>query len=65
MAKRGSAKEGEREQIAIRLDRSTIKQLDTLADKLSRPGLALSRADALRIALATGIESLEREAAKR
>lgn len=47
--------------LSIRVDASAFDRLDALAVKLSRPGLDLSRSDAARIALETGIEALEQE----
>jgi uncharacterized protein (DUF4415 family) len=48
-------------QTAVRLDADVIDHLDTIAKKLSRPGLEVTRTDALRIALMTGIEVIEKE----
>jgi predicted DNA-binding protein len=48
-------------QTAIRLDRDLIERLDAVADKLSRPGLAVTRSDAMRICLMTGLEAIEKE----
>lgn len=48
-------------QIAIRFEPSVVARLEALARKLSRPGLPLSRADALRVALMTGLEQIEHE----
>lgn len=47
--------------IAVRVPEETIERLDALAAKLSRPGLDLSRSDAARVALESGIGALERE----
>jgi predicted DNA-binding protein len=57
-------KDEPKEQIAIRLERATLKRLDALAQKLERPGESLTRADALRMALARGIEVLEADKGK-
>ena len=66
MPKNTPAKEkGPAVQTAVRLDPELLARLDAAAAKLSRPGLVLTRADAIRIALATGIEAIEREPAKR
>ncbi len=51
----------EKAQLAIRLDTGLIKRLDAVAARLSRPGLAVTRTDAVRIALLTGLEAIERE----
>lgn len=54
-------KEGEKVQIGVRLDEALIARLDKVASKLSRPGLAVTRTDAVRIALLTGLEAIEKE----
>lgn len=48
-------------QVGVRLDADLLRRLDALAARLSRPGLQLSRADAVRIALATGLDAIEAE----
>lgn len=48
-------------QCAVRLENEVIARLDKLAAKLSRPGLQLTRADAIRICLAEALPRLERE----
>lgn len=48
-------------QTAIRLDQSVIDRLDAAAAKLSRPGLAVTRSDAMRICLLTGLQAIEKE----
>jgi predicted DNA-binding protein len=48
-------------QTAVRLDPELIARLDAVATKLSRPGLEVTRADAIRIALATGLQVIEKE----
>jgi predicted DNA-binding protein len=48
-------------QTAVRLDTEVIARLDAIAGKLSRPGLEVTRTDALRIALMTGMEVIEKE----
>jgi hypothetical protein len=48
-------------QVAVRLAPDLLRRLDTAARKLSRPGLELTRADAIRIALETGLQSIEKE----
>jgi Arc/MetJ-type ribon-helix-helix transcriptional regulator len=50
-------------QIALRLPKSFLAQADELAPLLSRPGFEASRSDALRAALARGLESLLNELA--
>lgn len=46
----------------IRLDDATLERVDKVAARLTRPGLELTRTDALRVCLLTGLEALEREA---
>jgi predicted DNA-binding protein len=48
-------------QTAVRLDPELLVRLDAVATKLSRPGLEVTRADAIRIALATGLQAIEKE----
>jgi predicted transcriptional regulator len=48
-------------QTAVRLDPDLLARLDAVATKLSRPGLEVTRADAIRIALATGLQAIEKE----
>lgn len=48
-------------QVAIRLDAELIPRLDAVAAKLSRPGLSLTRTDAVRICLQTGLAAIEKE----
>lgn len=46
-------------QIAIRLTDGMIERMDKLAEKMSKPGLQLTRADVHRQAVFLGIEKLE------
>lgn len=48
-------------QIAVRLDAGVIGRLDAIAAKLTRPGLAVTRTDAIRIALLSGLQTIEKE----
>jgi predicted DNA-binding protein len=48
-------------QTAVRLEAEVIARLDAIATKMSRPGLEVTRTDALRIALMTGLEVIEKE----
>jgi predicted DNA-binding protein len=62
MPKTKTAKEkGPAVQTAVRLDPELLARLDAVAVKLSRPGLEVTRADAIRIALATGLLAIEKE----
>jgi hypothetical protein len=49
------------QQVAVRLDAEVLRRLDAIAAKLSRPGLVLTRTDAIRIALLTGLQAIEKE----
>ena len=51
----------EKTQIAVRLDGDLIARLDAVAAKLSRPGLDVTRADAIRVALEAGLRAIEKE----
>jgi hypothetical protein len=48
-------------QTAVRLDPDLIARLDAVAVKLSRPGLEVTRTDAMRICLLTGLQAIEKE----
>ena len=52
---------GPTQQIAVRLDADVIGRLDAIAGKMSRPGLEVTRTDAIRIALLTGLQAIEKE----
>lgn len=52
-------------QTSIRLDDDAIARLDALAESLSRPGLPLTRADAMRIAIMTGLDTIDAEAKRK
>jgi hypothetical protein len=51
-------------QITFKVPEEWIAKADALAASMSRPGLTLTRTDALRQALAKGIEVLQAEAKK-
>ena len=62
MPKRSKEKElGGSLQTAVRLENEVIARLDALVEKMSRPGLRLSRTDIIRMALAEGLTILEKE----
>ena len=62
MGRTKTAKEkGPTVQTAVRLDPELIARLDVIAAKLSRPGLEVTRTDAIRIALLTGLQAIEKE----
>jgi predicted DNA-binding protein len=50
---------GKTVQLAVRLEAEVMDRLDTLAKRLSRPGLELSRTDAVRMAILEGLPRLE------
>jgi len=55
----------EQVQTAIRIPKSWLQRLDKIAEEMNQPALRILRADALRIALHTGIEALEAKSKKR
>lgn len=48
-------------QTAIRLPESVLERADKVAQRMSRPGLRVTRADVLRLATHQGLEQLEAE----
>jgi hypothetical protein len=46
-------------QVAFKIPKAWTERADAIAAKLSRPGVTLTRTDALRAALARGLEDLE------
>ena len=52
-------------QTALRLDESVLELADKLAERMSRPGLRLTRADLLRLAVHQGLSQLDAESKKR
>lgn len=62
MGRTKNAKEkGPTVQTAVRLDMELVARLDKIAGKMSRPGLEVTRTDAIRIALLTGLQAIEKE----
>ena len=57
-------KQDQQVQTAIRLPESILDRADKLAERLSEPGRRCTRAEALRMAVFKGIESLESEKKK-
>lgn len=51
-------------QITVRVPEDWLEQADTIAKAISRPGFEATRADALRVALARGLDELRAEAKK-
>lgn len=58
-------KQEQQVQTALRLGESVLERADKLAEKMSRPGLRLTRADLLRLAVHQGLDQLEVESKKR
>ena len=48
-------------QTAIRLPESVLDRADKVAERMSRPGLRVTRADVLRLATHQGLDQLEAE----
>lgn len=48
-------------QLTVRLNNDWLPRLDVAAAQLSRPGLELTRADVIRVAVARGLEAIERD----
>jgi predicted transcriptional regulator len=46
---------------ALRLSTSVVERIDALADRISQPGLTVSRSEAMRLAILRGLDLLERE----
>lgn len=59
---RGMARTTEKtRQTAVRLPEDWFARLDTIAERLSQPGIEVSQAGAIRAALARGLDALETE----
>lgn len=50
--------------LGVRMEPETIERLEKLAKKMSQPGLELSLSDAVRMALLSGLETLEKKSKK-
>lgn len=48
-------------QVAFKIPDAWTKRADAIAAKLSQPGVTVTRTDALRAALARGLDDLERD----
>jgi hypothetical protein len=46
-------------QLAVRIPRAWLGRLDALVEKIAQPGVATTRTDAIRAALAAGLDALE------
>ena len=51
-------------QIAIRVPRDWLARADDVAQRISRPGVTMSRTDAFRAAIAVGFDALADESKK-
>jgi len=49
---------------ALRLSVSVVKRIDALAERISQPGLTVSRSEATRLAIVHGLDILEKEHGK-
>jgi hypothetical protein len=49
-------------QIVVRIPEAWVKRADALIPTLGRPGVAVTRTDAIRAAIAEGLDSLEARA---
>jgi len=58
-------KEEETVQTAIRIPESWMERLNKIADRLSQPGMRVTRTEALRMAAHRGIVEMEAEGKKR
>jgi len=52
-------------QTAVRIPESWLERLDGLADRLSQPGMRVTRAEALRLAAHRGLVAYETEGKKK
>jgi predicted transcriptional regulator len=59
----GGAPNGSADQLqtAVRLSHDTVGRIDRLAERISQPGLTVSRSEALRLAILRGLDALEAE----
>ena len=51
-------------QVPLRLGRAVMKRLGALAEKFSRPGIAVTRSDVARVAIEAGLPKIEAERRK-
>jgi predicted DNA-binding protein len=58
-------KQEQQVQTAIRVPESWLDRLDKIAERMSRPGVRITRTEALRDALYRGIEVIEADGKKR
>ncbi len=56
---------GKTGQLVVRLEPEFLERLDTLAKRLSQPGLTLGRSDVVRMIITEGLPRLEATAARR
>jgi predicted DNA-binding protein len=54
-------KQEQQVQTAIRLPESLLARVDKLAERMSRPGMRVTRAEVLRLAAFQGVDKLETE----
>lgn len=58
-------KQEQQVQTALRLGESVLELADKLAERMSRPGLLLTRADLLRMAVHQGLSQIDAESSKK
>jgi predicted DNA-binding protein len=58
-------KQDQQVQTAIRLPESVLSRADKLAERLSQPGMTVTRTEVLRLALHKGLAELESERKKK
>lgn len=51
--------------ISIRLDPTLLQRMDKIADRMSQPGMRVTRTEVFRLAAFKGVEQLESEQKKR
>jgi hypothetical protein len=52
------------QQVTVNLPSSWVDEVDELAESLTRPGVSVTRADALRLAVRTGLDALRKDPSK-
>lgn len=60
-----SEKQEQQIQTAIRFPKSFLERLDKIADRMSEPGMRVTRVEVLRLAAFRGVEQLEAERMKK
>jgi hypothetical protein len=63
MGRMPRARNGGKTQVTVLLEDEWIERLDSVAEHLSEPGVPITRAHVLRLAIRRGLEALEQEGA--